>query len=83
VSDNPESIPGVEQHSDGEQVRISDPAVFDTYVKACGWSGGTAEWEKDTGVAFEEVKGKWFCFSGGPSGRTSVMVNDNPDGEWD
>lgn len=55
-----ENTPGVETHKDGENVRISDPAVFDAYVRAAGWDGGTAEWEKDTGVSFDEVKGKWF-----------------------
>lgn len=74
ISTPPEEIPGVEEHEDGEQIRINDPDIFDKYVRECGWDGA-ADWEKNTGVSFDEVKGKWFSFIGTPIG-TRVYIEE-------
>jgi hypothetical protein len=52
-------IPSLEEHDDGEMVKVSNMADFELLVKAMGWPS-VAEFEFDTARYAEDLIGKFW-----------------------
>lgn len=53
-------IATLQEHEDGERVRVDTLADFELCVKAMGWES-TAQFEEETGVTAQELLGFFWC----------------------